>query len=77
MGVITPDEYEENFYTGLVSEDWRYNSYNMIMERGYKKQLFKRANIDDFPVEDYTEAEYQTDPDTGELITNPDFFGEI
>ena len=74
MNLLDFDEHNDNLYLAWRSEDFRYNLYRNIIESGGKDKLFKRAGVEEPPVEDYTEVEYGFDPETGEMFTNPNFY---
>lgn len=50
--------------------------FDELNSMGYKRRLYENAGIDynDIPVDDYTDNEYTYDEETGELITNPNFY---
>lgn len=50
--------------------------FDELVDMGYKSRIYANAGIEyeDIPVDDYTENEYDVDEETGEVITNPDFY---
>lgn len=77
LRLVDEEEYEDIRDQLYASEDLRFAMYMNNVRHGGKKAMFERADLSDFPIEDYTEVEYSWNEDTGEAFTNPSFFGDI
>ena len=77
LKLVNEEEYEDIRDQLYASEDLRFAMYMNNVRHGGKKAMFERADLSDFPIEDYTEVEYTRNEETGEVFTNPSFFGEI
>lgn len=83
MGLVESgdDGYRQALSMAFHSEAYREGLYNGIISNGGEKDLFShpQINLNDFihVVEDYTEAEYDTDAYTGMVIAKDGFYGDI
>lgn len=83
MGIIDSgeDAYRQARSMAFASEAYRQGLYDAIIKSGGEKDLFShpQINLQDFihVVEDYTEAEYDTDPYTGMVIAKDGFYSDL
>ena len=77
LKLVDDEEYEDIRDQLYASEEFRFALYMDNVKHGGKKAMFDRADLSDFPIDDYTEVEYNWNDETGEMFSNPDFFGEI
>lgn len=83
MGIIDSgeDAYRQARSMAFASEAYRQGLYDTIIKSGGEKDLFShpQINLQDFihVVEDYTEAEYDTDPYTGMVIAKDGFYDDL
>lgn len=83
MGLVDNSDsgYRQALSMAFSSEAYRKGLYDAIIKGGGEKDLFShpQINLEDFIhiVEDYTEAEYDTDPYTGMVIAKDGFYGDL